>query len=63
MTVAGAAWKSFALVLLAAASAGYTWYQILQVPDRDITGAIFGGAIAALTARYTLVVEKDVPPA
>jgi uncharacterized YccA/Bax inhibitor family protein len=48
MTVAGAAWKSFVLVLLAAASAGYTWYQILQVPGRDISGVIFGGAIAAL---------------
>jgi uncharacterized YccA/Bax inhibitor family protein len=47
MTVAGAAWKSFALVLLAAASAGYTWYQIVQVPDRNISGIIFGGAIAA----------------
>jgi len=48
MTVAGSAWKSFALVLLAAASAGYTWYEILRVPERDISGAIFGGAIAAL---------------
>jgi uncharacterized YccA/Bax inhibitor family protein len=48
MTVAGAAWKSLALVLLAAASAGYTWYQILQVPDRNLNGIIFGGAIAAL---------------
>jgi uncharacterized YccA/Bax inhibitor family protein len=48
MTVAGAAWKSFALVLLAAASAGYTWYQIPLVTDRNITGLIFGGAIAAL---------------
>lgn len=47
MTVAGAAWKSLALVLLAAASAGYTWYQILQVPDRNISGVIFGGVIAA----------------
>jgi uncharacterized YccA/Bax inhibitor family protein len=48
MTVAGAAWKSLALVLLAAASAGYTWYQIVQAPDRNLTGIIFGGAIAAL---------------
>jgi len=48
MTVTGAVWKSFALVLLAAASAGYTWYEILRVPERDISGAIFGGAIAAL---------------
>ena len=47
MTVAGAAWKSFALVLLAAASAGYTWYQIAQLPDRNLNGIIFGGAIAA----------------
>jgi uncharacterized YccA/Bax inhibitor family protein len=48
MTVAGATWKSFALVLVAAASAGYTWYEILRVPDRNITGVIFGGAILAL---------------
>ena len=48
MTVAGAAWKSFALVFLAAASAGYTWYQIVRVPDRDLSAIIFGGAIAAL---------------
>jgi uncharacterized YccA/Bax inhibitor family protein len=48
MTVAGAVWKSFALVLLAAVSAGYTWYEILRVPDRNISGVIFGGAIAAL---------------
>jgi uncharacterized YccA/Bax inhibitor family protein len=48
MTVAGAAWKSFVLVLLAAASAGYTWYQILQVPGRNINGIILGGVIAAL---------------
>lgn len=47
MTVAGAAWKSFALVLLAAASAGYTWYQILRVPDRDLSVVIYGGVIAA----------------
>ncbi len=47
MTVAGAAWKSFALVLLAAASAGYTWYEIVRLPDRNISGAIFGGAILA----------------
>lgn len=48
MTVAGAAWKSLALVLLAAASAGYTWYEILRVPGRNLSGIIFGGAIAAL---------------
>lgn len=48
MTVAGAAWKSFALVLVAAASAGYTWYEILRVPDRNLSAVIFGGAIAAL---------------
>lgn len=47
MTVTGAAWKSFALVLLAAASAGYTWYQLLRVPDRNINGIILGGVIAA----------------
>ncbi|MDB4910091.1 MAG: hypothetical protein JWO39_914 [Gemmatimonadetes bacterium] len=47
MTATGAAWKSLALVLLAAASAGYTWYQLLLVPDRNLTGIIFGGVIAA----------------
>jgi uncharacterized YccA/Bax inhibitor family protein len=47
MTVSGATLKSFALVLLAAASAGYTWYEILRVPDRNISGIIFGGVIAA----------------
>ncbi len=60
MTVAGAAWKSFALVLLAAASAGYTWYQILQVPDRDITGAIFGGAIAALVVAIVTTFKPNL---
>ncbi|MBA2685550.1 MAG: Bax inhibitor-1/YccA family protein [Gemmatimonadaceae bacterium] len=48
MTIAGAVSKSFTLVLVAALSAGYTWYQIVQVPDRNLTGIIFGGAIAAL---------------
>lgn len=48
MTIAGAAWKSFVLVLLAAASAGYTWYQIELVPGRDLGVVIFGGAIAGL---------------
>ncbi|HLB09795.1 MAG TPA: Bax inhibitor-1/YccA family protein [Gemmatimonadaceae bacterium] len=60
MTVAGAAWKSFALVLLAAASAGYTWYQILQVPDRDITAAIFGGAIAALVVAIVTTFKPNL---
>lgn len=47
MTIAGSAWKSFVLVLLAAASAGYTWYQIELVPDRNLNVIIFGGVIAA----------------
>jgi uncharacterized YccA/Bax inhibitor family protein len=60
MTVAGAAWKSFALVLLAAASAGYTWYQILQVPDRNLSGVIFGGAIAALVVAMVTTFKPNL---
>jgi uncharacterized YccA/Bax inhibitor family protein len=48
MTVSGATSKSFLLILVAAASAGYTWYQLLRITDPSINGVIFGGAIAAL---------------
>jgi uncharacterized YccA/Bax inhibitor family protein len=60
MTIAGSAWKSFVLVLLAAASAGYTWYEILRVPDRNISGAIIGGAIAAFVLAMVTIFKPNL---
>lgn len=60
MTVAGSAWKSFVLVLVAAASAGYAWYEIVRVPDRNISGIIFGGAIAALVLAMVTVFKPNL---
>lgn len=62
MTIAGSAWKSFALVLLAAASAGYTWYEILQLPNRDLSAIIFGGAIAALVVALVTTFKPNLAP-
>ena len=60
MTVAGAVWKSFALVLVAAASAGYTWYQIEQVPGRSINGVVLGGMIAALVVAMITIYRPNL---
>ncbi len=48
MTIAGSAWKSFVLVLVAAASAGYTWVHFAQNPDSNIGGIALGAALLAL---------------
>jgi uncharacterized YccA/Bax inhibitor family protein len=47
MTIAGSAWKSFVLVLVAAASAGYTWVHIAQNPDGNTGGIIMGSILIA----------------
>jgi len=62
MTIAGSAWKSLALVLLAAASAGYTWYQIVQFPDRNLSTLIWGGALAGLVVALVTVFKPNFAP-
>jgi uncharacterized YccA/Bax inhibitor family protein len=62
MTIAGSTWKSFILVLVAAASAGYTWYQIAQFPGRNLSGIIFGGAIAALVVAMVTTFKPNLAP-
>jgi uncharacterized YccA/Bax inhibitor family protein len=62
MTIAGSAWKSLALVLLAAASAGYTWYQIVQFPDRNIGGIVLVGALAGLVVAMVTVFKPNFAP-
>jgi uncharacterized YccA/Bax inhibitor family protein len=62
MTIVGAAWKSFALVLLAAASAGYTWYQIAQFPERNISAIIWGGVIAGLVVAMLTIFRPQFAP-
>jgi uncharacterized YccA/Bax inhibitor family protein len=62
MTIAGSAWKSLALVLLAAASAGYTWYQIVQFPERSIGSLVWIGAIAGLVVAMVTIFKPQFAP-
>jgi uncharacterized YccA/Bax inhibitor family protein len=62
MSISGAAWKSFLLVLVAAASAGYTWWAVTHVPARNLGTIILGGALGALVvAMLTIFVPRVAP--
>ena len=62
MTLQGTIAKSALLVLLTAASAGYTWWHYTRADARGLPGVVIGGMLAAFVVAIVTTFKPQISP-